>query len=453
MKLGIVILAAGQGTRMKSGLPKVLHPLAGHPLLAHVLATAELLDPEKIVVVYGHDGERVRKVIGQPNIVWAEQSQQLGTGHAVQQALPELNDVDQVLVLYGDVPLIRPHSLREFLTGTASALGVLTVNLPDPGGYGRIQRDESGRVQCIVEHKDANAGQLRISEINTGIMLVAKDKLQQWLQALTPKNVQGEYYLTDIVAMAVAEGIEVQTSQPEAAIEAEGVNDRLQLATLERVYQRWQAEALMEEGVSMADPARFDLRGSLHTGTDVSLDVNVIIEGRVTLGSNVSVGANTVLRNVQIADNVCIRENCVIEDAVIGADCAIGPFARIRPGTHLVGGAHVGNFVEIKNSTVEQGSKINHLSYIGDTHMGRGVNIGAGTITCNYDGAYKHQTNIEDNAFIGSNSALVAPVTVGRGATIGAGSVIAKDAPADQLTVERSRQLTIKGWKRPIREK
>ncbi|WP_456380115.1 bifunctional UDP-N-acetylglucosamine diphosphorylase/glucosamine-1-phosphate N-acetyltransferase GlmU [Thiolapillus sp.] len=453
MKLGIVILAAGQGTRMKSSLPKVLHPLAGRPLLAHVLETALSLQPEKTVVVYGHGGELVRDAINEPDVLWVEQSEQLGTGHAVQQAMPLLQDMDKVLVLYGDVPLVREESLRKLISNAESGVGLMTVTLKDPSGYGRIQREPSGKVQCIVEQKDASREQLAISEINTGIMLVDTRHLQQWLQELSPKNAQGEYYLTDIIAMAVRDGVDVHVTQPGDVVEAEGVNDRLQLATLERVLQRWRAEALMRDGVTLLDPARFDLRGSLLAGTDVTLDVNVIIEGRVVLGDGVFVGANTVLRNVQVADNVCIRENCVIEDAVIGADCAIGPFSRIRPGTRLTGGVHIGNFVEIKNSTIGLGSKVNHLSYIGDTQMGSGVNIGAGTITCNYDGAYKHQTTIEDKAFIGSNAALVAPVCIGEDATIGAGSVVAKDAAAGELTLARSKQTTIKGWKRPKKER
>ncbi len=453
MKLGIVILAAGQGTRMKSSLPKVLHPLAGRPLLAHVLDTARSLQPEKTVVVYGHGGELVRETINQPDLFWVEQSKQLGTGHAVQQAMPLLQDVDKVLVLYGDVPLIRQESLQALMSEAENGLGLMTVTLDDPKGYGRIERDSSGKVQSIVEQKDASEEQLAIPEINTGIMLVDTPHLLQWLQELSPQNAQGEYYLTDIIAMAVRDGVEIHVTQPADRIEAEGVNDRLQLATLERVMQRWQGEALMRDGVTLMDPARFDLRGRLTTGTDVILDVNVIMEGDVELGNGVSVGANTVLRNVQVADHVVIRENCVIEDAVIGPDSAIGPFSRIRPGTQLVGGAHVGNFVEIKNSTIGQGSKVNHLSYIGDTRMGSGVNIGAGTITCNYDGAFKHRTTIEDKAFIGSNAALVAPVCIGEDATIGAGSVIAKDAEAGELTVARGRQVTIKGWKRPTKEK
>ncbi|WP_456372666.1 bifunctional UDP-N-acetylglucosamine diphosphorylase/glucosamine-1-phosphate N-acetyltransferase GlmU [Thiolapillus sp.] len=449
MKLGIVILAAGQGTRMKSRLPKVLHPLAGKPLLAHVIDTASVLQPDRMVVVYGHGGEQVRDALDRPGLQWVEQAEQLGTGHAVQQAVPALQDVDRVLILYGDVPLMRAESLKALLNNSGSGFGLMTVDLDDPTGYGRILRDERGRVQGIVEQKDAEPWQLEIGEINTGIMLVDARSLENWLERLTPKNAQGEYYLTDIVSLAVAEGMEIQVTQPGDPVEAEGVNSRSQLAALERVYQRWQANALMDRGVTLRDPARFDLRGNLTTGMDVSLDVNVLLEGEVVLGDNVSIGANTVLRNVRVADNVLIRENCVIEDAIIGPDSAIGPFSRIRPGTELVGGAHVGNFVEIKNSSIGLGSKVNHLTYIGDTSMGAGVNIGAGTITCNYDGAFKHRTVIEDNAFIGSNAALVAPVTVGEDATIGAGSVIARDAPAAELTVARSKQVTIRGWKRP----
>ncbi len=449
MKLGIVILAAGQGTRMKSRLPKVLHPLAGKPLLAHVMDTASSLEPDSMVVVYGHGGEQVREALDAPGLQWVEQAEQLGTGHAVQQALPALKDVDRVLVLYGDVPLMRRESLQSLVAAAPSGFGLMTMNLDDPTGYGRILRNKQGQVQGIVEQKDASPEQLQIREVNTGIMLVDARSLEAWLEQITPQNAQGEYYLTDIVALAVAQGVDISVAQPAESVEAEGVNDRLQLAALERVYQRWQADALMRNGVTLNDPSRFDLRGTLTTGMDVNLDVNVLIEGDVTLGDNVRVGANTVLRNVRVADNVLIRENCVIEEAVIGPDSAIGPFSRIRPGTELVGGAHVGNFVEIKNSSIGLGSKVNHLTYIGDTLMGAGVNIGAGTITCNYDGAYKHRTTIEDKAFIGSNTALVAPVTVGEDATIGAGSVIAKDAPAGELTLARGKQVTIKGWKRP----
>ncbi|BAO43179.1 bifunctional UDP-N-acetylglucosamine diphosphorylase/glucosamine-1-phosphate N-acetyltransferase GlmU [Thiolapillus brandeum] len=452
MKLGIVILAAGQGTRMKSRLPKVLHTLAGRPLLAHVMDTAASLQPDRMVVVYGHGGEQVREALDAPELQWVEQASRLGTGHAVQQAIPVLKDVDQVLILYGDVPLMRPGSLQSLVEKAASGFGLMTIDLDDPTGYGRILRNEQGQVQGIVEEKDATPEQLQIREVNTGIMLVEARSLERWLEQITPQNAQGEYYLTDIVALAVAEGVEIAVAQPAEAVEAEGVNDRLQLASLERVYQRWQADALMRGGVTLRDPNRFDLRGHLHTGLDVSLDVNVVVEGDVVLGDNVSVGANTVLRNVRVADNTVIRENCVIEDAIIGPDSAIGPFSRIRPGTELVGGAHVGNFVEIKNSRIGLGSKVNHLTYIGDTDMGAGVNIGAGTITCNYDGAFKHRTRIEDKAFIGSNTALVAPVSVGEDATIGAGSVIVKDAPPGELTLARGKQVTIRGWKRPKKE-
>ena len=452
MKLGIVILAAGQGSRMKSRLPKVLHPLAGRPLLSHVLHTARELSPERIVVVYGHGGDQVRLAFADEDVRWVEQREQLGTGHAVQQALPQLEGLDQVLVLYGDVPLIRASSLRHFIDTTESALGLMTVTLDDPSGYGRIVRDEAGNVLRIVEEKDASDAEKAIAEINTGIMLLRVERLREWLAQLSPENAQGEYYLTDVIAMAVHEGVAIHVAQPADVVEAQGINDRQQLAWLERVLQRWQAEELMERGVTLLDPDRFDLRGSLTTGMDVTLDVNVLIEGEVVLGDNVRVGANTVLRNVRIDDDVTILENCVIEESHIGPGSRLGPFSRLRPGTRLVGAAHVGNFVEIKNSTIGQGSKVNHLSYIGDTRMGAGVNIGAGTITCNYDGAYKHQTLIGDDAFIGSNSALVAPVSIGDGATIGAGSVITRDAPEQKLTLTRPRQVTVDGWQRPRKE-
>ena len=452
MKLGIVILAAGQGTRMKSRRPKVLHELAGKPLLRHVIDTALELSPERVVVVYGHGGQQVRRAIGDEGLHWVEQREQLGTGHAVQQALPALEGLDKVLVLYGDVPLIRARSLRHLIDTTESALGLMTVDLADPGGYGRIVRDEAGNVLRIVEDKDASEAEKAIREINTGIMLIGMERLREWLGRLLPDNAQGEYYLTDLIAMAVHDGIAIHVAQPEDPVEAEGVNDRAQLAALERVYQRWQAEALMAAGVTLRDPDRFDLRGTLQAGMDVELDVNVILEGEVVLGDDVRVGANSVLRNVTVEEGVTILENCVLEDARIGPGSRIGPFSRIRPGTHLVGGAHVGNFVEIKNSTIGQGSKVNHLSYVGDTHMGAGVNIGAGTITCNYDGAHKHRTLIGDRAFIGSNTALVAPVSVGDGATIGAGSVITRDAPAEKLTLARAKQVTIEGWTRPKKE-
>lgn len=437
---------------MKSRLPKVLHPLAGKPLLGHVIDTARKLAPERILVVYGHGGDQVRAAFPDPDLVWVEQREQKGTGHALKQALPQLGGLDKVLVLYGDVPLIRAQSLADFIEATESALGLMTVDLDDPTGYGRIVRDGAGNLLRIVEEKDANDDEKAITEINTGIMLLGVEPLGRWLDALSNDNAQGEYYLTDVIAMAVHEGVAVHAAQPREVVEAQGVNDRRQLARLERVLQGWQADALMEAGVTLLDPARFDLRGTLQVGRDVTLDVNVLIEGEVTLGDNVRVGANSVLRNVTVEDDVVILENCVLEEAHVGKGSRIGPFSRLRPGAHLVGGAHVGNFVEIKKSTIGQGSKVNHLSYIGDTHMGAGVNIGAGTITCNYDGAYKHQTRIGDDAFIGSNSALVAPVAIGDGATIGAGSVIVRDAPENKLTLSRAKQITIDGWKRPRKE-
>lgn len=452
MSLGIVILAAGQGTRMRSAMPKVLHPIAGRPMLGHVLDSARALLPDRMVVVYGHGGEQVREAFPDADVLWAEQAEQLGTGHAVQQAMPQLQGLDRVLVLYGDVPLIQAQTLQRLMDAAGHAAGLLTMTLPDPAGYGRIVRDENGAVAAIVEHKDASEAQRTIAEVNTGILTLPGDRLAAWLDALSCDNAQGEYYLTDLIAMAVAEDVVVHTAQPDAAIEAEGVNNRLQQATLERAYQARAAATLMAEGVSFADPARFDLRGQLHCGQDVSIDVNVIVQGTVTLGNRVHVGANTVLRDVTVGDDVVIQENCVLEGAQVGAGSRIGPFARLRPGAELVGNAHVGNFVEIKKSTIGLGSKVNHLSYVGDSDVGAGVNLGAGTITCNYDGANKHRTIIGDNAFVGSNSALVAPVTIGEGATIGAGSVISKNAPANTLSLARAKQLTINGWHRPTKK-
>ena len=453
MALGVVILAAGQGTRMKSSLPKVLHTLADRPLLQHVIDTARTLDPQRIVVIYGHAGEQVRASIPDPDLVWAEQAEQLGTGHAVQQAIPHLDGLDQVLVLYGDVPLTRSETLQGLLDEAGNGFGLLTVELDDPSGYGRVERDAGGKVMRIVEQKDAAPEQLAIREINTGIMAIPEGRLHDWLASLENNNAQGEYYLTDVLAMAVAEGMPIAVTQPADPVEAEGVNNKRQLATLERAWQQRHAEELMMAGLTLRDPARFDLRGTLAHGRDCVIDVNVIVEGEVSLGDNVRVGANSVLRNVSIADNVTILENCVLEDAVVGADSKIGPFSRLRPGAELVGGAHVGNFVEIKKSVIGQGSKVNHLTYVGDSEIGSGVNIGAGTITCNYDGANKHKTVIGNDSFIGSNTALVAPVEIGEGATIGAGSVIGKDAPQGQLTLTRARQVSIPAWQRPIKKK
>jgi bifunctional UDP-N-acetylglucosamine pyrophosphorylase/glucosamine-1-phosphate N-acetyltransferase len=451
MSLGVVILAAGQGTRMKSDLPKVLHPLAGRPLLGHVVDCARALSPQRIVVVHGHGGDRVRETFATDvDLHWVEQAQQLGTGHAVQQAMPALADVDRVLVLYGDVPLTRPATLEALIGAAGDGFGLLTVTLDDPSGYGRIVRDAAGDVRRIVEHKDADAAERAIAEVNTGIMLMPRARLQDWLAGLSNDNVQGEYYLTDVLAMAVDEGLTIRVVQPGEVAEAEGVNHRVQLAELERTLQRWTAESLMLDGVTLRDPARLDVRGTLRCGRDVEIDINTLFEGVVELGDRVRIGAHCVVRNARIGDDVEILDHCVIEDASIGAGSRVGPFARLRPGAELVGGAHVGNFVEIKQSRIGLGSKVNHLSYVGDTEIGEGVNIGAGTITCNYDGANKHRTVIGDRAFIGSNSALIAPVTVGEGATIGAGSVISKDAPAEKLSLTRPRQVSL-DWKRPTK--
>ena len=452
MTLAVVILAAGKGKRMKSSVPKVLHPLAHKPLVQHVIDTARTLEPSQIVVVFGHGGDQVREVVTDADLSWAEQAEQLGTGHAVQQAMPHIKEADRVLVLYGDVPLTSAETLRELLEQAGDDMGLLTINLDDPSGYGRIIRDDKGAVERIVEQKDANADELAIQEVNTGIMVFPGDKLSGWLNGLSNNNAQGEYYLTDLLAMAVNDGVSIAVTQPEHQFEADGVNNKLQLAKLERAYQRLQADRLMTEGLLLRDPNRFDLRGTLTHGTDCEIDINVIIEGNVTLGNNVKIGANVLLRNVSIGDNTVVVENCIFDDATVGADCTIGPFSRLRPGADLTGGAHIGNFVEIKKSVVGLGSKVNHLTYIGDSQIGAGVNIGAGTITCNYDGANKHTTVIGDNAFIGSNSALVAPVTIGKGATIGAGSVIRKDTPDDKLTLSGGKQVTISNWERPKKQ-
>ncbi|MFC1602987.1 bifunctional UDP-N-acetylglucosamine diphosphorylase/glucosamine-1-phosphate N-acetyltransferase GlmU [Pseudomonadota bacterium] len=454
MKLGVVILAAGQGTRMRSSLPKVLHRLANRPLLRHVVDTSSELNPAQMIVVYGHGGDAVQQAFStHDGLTWVEQNQQLGTGHAVHQAIPALTDVDQVLVLYGDVPLIQSATLSSLIQAASQTdLALLTVNLDNPTGYGRIVRDAQGTVKRIVEQKDASIEELRISEINTGFLVATKTKLTDWLSRLDNDNAQKEYYLTDIVELAVADGVEVKVAQPSVPTEVMGVNDRCQLAQLERYYQLKQAEELMRTGVALIDPSRFDLRGELITGQDVEIDINVIIEGRVELGDGVRIGANSVIRNSIIANEVQILENCVIEDATIGAESIIGPFSRLRPGVRLAGKNKVGNFVEIKKSDIDTGSKINHLSYVGDSLMGKNVNVGAGAITCNYDGANKFQTVIGDNVFVGSDSQLIAPVKIDAGATIGAGSTITSDAPADTLTLSRSKQFSVKGWKRPVKK-
>jgi bifunctional UDP-N-acetylglucosamine pyrophosphorylase/glucosamine-1-phosphate N-acetyltransferase len=453
MKLSVVILAAGQGTRMRSALPKVLHPLGGKPLLEHVIEVARRLNPETIHVVYGHGGEQVPDALAGVPVDWVEQAEQLGTGHAVDQVMPRIADDCVVLVLYGDVPLITPATLAPMVEQARhNKLSVLTAKLDNPLGYGRIVRGANGRLVDIVEQKDASEEQLRIREINTGFLAVPAALLRDWLSRLDNRNAQGEYYLTDIVAMAVDDGIEVASTRAESVDEILGVNDRVQLAHLERVYQRQQAEVLMRSGVTVADPARFDLRGELTAGSDSFIDINVLFEGSVTLGARVRIGPNCVIRDASLGDEVEVLANCVIDDARIGRACRIGPFARIRPATELGERVHVGNFVEVKKSRIANGSKINHLSYIGDTHMGSGVNVGAGTITCNYDGANKHLTEIGDDVFVGSDTQLVAPVKVGDGATIGAGTTVTRDVPPGQLTLSRAPQKTVEGWRRPVKK-
>jgi len=452
MNVSVIILAAGQGTRMRSSIPKVLHPLGGQSLLGHVIDTARALDAATIHVVVGYGGDRVRDELGGLAVEWVAQTQQLGTGHAVAQAIPMIPADHLVVVLYGDVPLISVTTLQRLIAAAGeNSLGLLTAHLVDPSGYGRIIRDAQGDVIAIVEHKDTSVEQRDINEINTGMLAVKAGYLQQWVTKLDNNNSQGEFYLTDVIAMAVKEGVAVKTVYPISNTEILGVNTKGQLAELERIYQLSQAERLMSQGTTLRDPARLDVRGEITVGVDVSIDVNVVCEGKVAVGDNVTVGANTYLRDVVIGDGAVILPNSVIEEAEIGGGCRVGPFARIRPGTRLAADVHIGNFVEIKQATVEQGSKINHLTYVGDASVGARVNIGAGTITCNYDGANKYQTVIEDDVFVGSDTQLVAPVRLGAGATIGAGSTITKDAPAGELTLSRASQQTRKGWTRPVK--
>ena len=457
MKINVVILAAGQGKRMHSALPKVLHPLAGKPMLGHVLDTARTLSAARICVVYGHGGEQVQAALQAPDLCWAMQSPQLGTGHAVLQAMPQLAesssaDASLTLVLYGDVPLIQATTLQHLLKAAQhGGLTLLTAHLGNPKGYGRIVR-EAGKVTRIVEEKDATDIERQIREINTGILVAPTAALARWLPTLGNRNAQGEYYLTDIVALAVQEGLSIVTAHPEHLWEVDGVNSKVQLSTLERVYQLNTAHRLLDAGVGLADPARMDVRGELICGRDVFIDVNNVFEGQVTLADNVHIGANCVLKNCHIAAGTVIAPFCHIEDASIGPDCKIGPYARLRPGAELGRDVHIGNFVEVKNSTISDHSKANHLAYIGDATIGQRVNVGAGTITCNYDGANKFRTVIEDDVFIGSDTQLVAPVTVGRGATLGAGTTLTKDAPAGQLTLSRSKQISIASWKRPVKQ-
>ncbi|WP_373989775.1 bifunctional UDP-N-acetylglucosamine diphosphorylase/glucosamine-1-phosphate N-acetyltransferase GlmU [Duganella sp. BuS-21] len=453
--MNVVILAAGMGKRMQSALPKVLHPLAGKPLLQHVLDTARSLSAGQLCVIYGHGGAAVQALLSkQPvPVATALQEQQLGTGHAVMQALPELDDSVPTLILYGDVPLTTAASLQALINAAGSdKLGILTVVQDDPTGLGRIVR-EGGEIKRIVEQKDANEAERAIKEINSGILVVPTVKLKQWLGAIRNDNAQGEYYLTDIVALAVADGVQVVSAQPSDVWEVAGVNSKVQLAELERIHQRHIANQLLERGVTLMDPSRIDVRGELICGRDVTIDVGCVFEGKVELGDGVHIAAHNVIINARILAGAQIKPFCHIEEAVVGEVSLIGPYARLRPGTVLAEDVHVGNFVEIKNGQVAAHSKANHLAYIGDATIGSRVNVGAGVITCNYDGANKFRTVIEDDAFIGSDSQLVAPVTVGKGATIGAGTTLTKDAPAGKLTVSRPRQVTIENWTRPVKVK
>ncbi|MEX3691817.1 bifunctional UDP-N-acetylglucosamine diphosphorylase/glucosamine-1-phosphate N-acetyltransferase GlmU [Paraburkholderia sp. BR14263] len=452
--MNIVILAAGMGKRMHSALPKVLHPLAGKPLLSHVIDTARTLSPTRLVVVVGHGGEAVREAVGAPDVQFALQAQQLGTGHALAQALSLLDANVPTLVLYGDVPLTRASTLKRLVdTAGENGYGILTVTLDDPTGYGRIVRDAAGEVERIVEQKDANEAQRKIAEINTGIVVTPTAPLAGWLAALKNDNAQGEYYLTDVVEAAIAAGHPAVTAQPHDEWETLGVNSKQQLAELERVHQRNVAEALLVAGVTLADPARIDVRGSLHCGRDVFIDVNCVFEGEVTLADNVSVGPNCVIRSASIGAGTRVDAYTHIENAAVGANAVLGPYARLRPGAKLADEVHVGNFVEVKNANIGVGSKANHLSYVGDADVGAGVNIGAGTITCNYDGANKHRTIIEDNVFVGSDTQLVAPVRVGRGVTIAAGTTVWKDVPEATLVLNEKTQIAKTGYVRPVKKK
>lgn len=452
MAFSVVILAAGKGTRMKSSLPKVLHKVGGVPMVQRIINTVKSLGSDSIHLVYGHGGDLLQQTIVEDNLNWCLQAEQLGTGHAVQQAVPHIKDDEDVLILVGDAPLITEQTLEALKTVKASCdLALLTVELDDPTGMGRIVR-ENDNITQIVEHKDASDEQRAIKEINTGMMMMSGADLKRWLGNLSNNNAQGEYYLTDVIAMAAAEGKRIQSAQPSSPVEVEGVNNRIQLSHLERALQARQAQQLMTDGVTLLDPARFDLRGTLQNGNDVVIDVNVIVEGNVTLGNNVVIGANCILRNCHIADNAVIEANSIIEEATVGEACVVGPYARLRPGAVMHKRAKVGNFVEMKKTVLGEGAKANHLTYLGDTEVGANANIGAGTITCNYDGVNKSKTVIGENAFIGSNSSLVAPVSVGDNATVGAGSVITSAVDDSALAVARGKQRNIANWPRPTKK-
>jgi bifunctional UDP-N-acetylglucosamine pyrophosphorylase / glucosamine-1-phosphate N-acetyltransferase len=453
MLLDVVVLAAGQGKRMRSDLPKVLHPLAGRALLAHALDTARALAPRKTIVVHGHGAERVRAAFPESDLEWVLQAEQLGTGHAVQQAIARVDPESTVVILYGDVPLVRADSLRRLIDAAGDGVAVMTTELDNPRGYGRIVRQSSGLVERIVEDKDASPEERAIREINAGFMALRASKLGGWLKKIGNQNAQGEYYLTDVVSLAVAQGVPVVAVKIDDPDEVAGVNSKRDLAMLERAYQRREAAKLLDAGVTIADPARIDIRGSLECGRDVAIDVNCVFEGQVTLAEGVRVGPNCVLRNVKLGAATQVFAFSHLEDSEVGARCRLGPYARLRPGSSLAEDVHIGNFVEVKASRLGKSSKANHLTYIGDAEVGERVNVGAGTITCNYDGAGKHRTIIEDECFIGSDATLVAPVRISRGSYIGAGSTINKDTPAGQLTVARARQVSIPGWKPPKKAK
>ena len=452
-KVNFVILAAGKGTRMRSALPKVLHKLSGRSMLGHVVAAVENLGEAKKIIVTGHGAQQVEQQFKSPTTIFTQQKEQLGTGHAVQMAIPKLCSDAVVIVLYGDVPLILPATIKKILAVvTESTMGLLTIHLEDPQGYGRIIRDINGDITEIVEQKDASVEQLKITEVNTGVLALRSSQLSEWLPKINNNNAQGEYYLTDLVAIARAANVEVISVNPESATEVEGVNNRVQLSQLERAHQRQLAELLMESGTSLADPSRFDQRGELTAGTDNFIDINCIFEGHVTIGNDVSIGANCHISNSTIGDGVSILPNTIIESSVVGDRAVVGPFARLRAGTEMESDTKVGNFVETKKALVGKGSKINHLSYVGDAQLGQNVNVGAGTITCNYDGVSKHKTDLGDGVFVGSNSTLVAPIKVHSGGFIAAGSTVTSEVPSESLAVARAKQRNISGWKRPSKK-